>query len=186
MEFLGDSILNFIIADELFHRYPDANEGELSRLRASLVKGDKLALLAADMELGECLVLGSGELKSGGFRRASILADALEAVFGSVYLDGGFEPCRKVILALYQGSLGNLPALDELKDPKTRLQEILQSRRLPLPEYEVIEVSGEAHNQRFKVSCYIEANDITVHGEGSSRRKAEQGAARKALGLLNS
>lgn len=184
MEFLGDSILNFVITDVLYKKYPDFNEGELSRLRASLVKGDRLAVIAAGVNLGEYLALGSGELKSGGFRRKSILADAFEAVLGAVFLDGGYEPCRQVILGLYREPLAAISSVDELKDPKTRLQEWLQSRRQPLPEYEVEAVSGEAHRQSFRVSCHIAFCDLTVFGEGKSRRKAEQVAAEMALASL--
>jgi ribonuclease-3 len=185
MEFLGDGILNFVIADELYKRRPEAKEGELSRLRASLVKGDKLAEISASLQLGDYLVLGSGELKSGGFRRASILADALEAIFGAIYLDAGFDKCRAVILSLYKDSLSNLKTSEELKDPKSRLQEWLQSRQLPLPEYEVVEVSGESHDQSFKVSCHIASTNLTLYGEAPSRQKAEQTAAKKALEQLH-
>ena len=185
LEFLGDSILNFVITDVLYHQYPDFNEGDLSRLRASLVKGDKLAVIAAGLQLGDYLSLGSGELKSGGFRRKSILADAFEALLGAIFLDGGYELCRKVILDLYAEPLSSITSIDELKDPKTRLQEWLQSRRCPLPEYEVEEITGKAHKQSFKVSCYLASSDLKVFGEGKSRRKAEQDAAKKALESLN-
>jgi ribonuclease-3 len=182
LEFLGDSILNFVIAAELHRSNPHASEGELSRLRASLVKGETLAELAADMNLGDYLRLGPGELKSGGFRRASILADALEAILGGVYLDGGFEVCRCLILNLYQRRLAELPSVGELKDPKTRLQEHLQARQQALPVYSVLEVTGEAHAQHFTVECSIdEGRTVAV---GTSRRKAEQEAARKALELV--
>ena len=184
LEFLGDAILNFTIAAELYRRFGQADEGELSRLRASLVNAQALAILARGLNLGECLTLGSGELKSGGFRRESILADALEAVFGAVYLDGGFEACRELILRLYQDTLTDLPAFADLKDPKTQLQEFLQSRKRPLPSYQVIEVSGEAHSQIFIVECQAEGLPTPTRGHGSSRRKAEQEAASKALRLL--
>jgi ribonuclease-3 len=183
LEFLGDAILNFVIAAELFRSYPQASEGELSRLRANLVKGDTLAKLARELVLGDYLRLGSGELKSGGFRRTSILADALEAIFGAVYLDSDFETCRGLILGLYRYRLAELPAVDELKDPKTRLQEYLQARQQALPVYNVLAVSGEAHAQSFTVECYI-AGALRTIAVGTSRRKAEQEAARQALELI--
>ncbi len=186
LEFLGDGVLNFVIAGELFERYPRASEGELSRLRSSLVKKEKLAELAAQLDLGSFLKLGSGELKSGGFRRASILADALEAIFGATYLDGGFDVARQAILRLYAADLSSLPDVADLKDPKTQLQELLQSRKLNLPEYSVVEVHGEAHAQTFKVSCRIPGLDQPSYGVGESRRRAEQEAARQALRLLES
>lgn len=182
LEFLGDSILNFVIADELYNTHPQASEGELSRLRASLVRRDTLADLARGLALGEFLRLGSGELKSGGFRRASILSDALEAIFGAVYLDGGFVTCRRLILNLYQIRLAKLPAGGELKDPKTRLQEYLQARQLALPVYSILEIAGEAHAQHFTVECSLES--VRTVAVGTSRRQAEQEAARKALELV--
>lgn len=187
LEFLGDAVLNFVIASELYARFPEAAEGELSRLRASLVKQDTLAILARSADLGSRLKLGSGELKSGGHRRDSILADALEAVLGAVYLDGGFDACRQLIQALYQERLDSLPTATSLTDPKTRLQEYLQSRRMPLPMYDVVEVSGEAHAQTFTVECRFERggkSEIT-RGIGSSRRRAEQDAAQQALKLIH-
>ncbi len=184
LEFLGDGVLNFVIGAELFERFPSASEGDLSRLRASLVKGDQLARLARDLELGDYLTLGSGELKSGGFRRASILADALEAIIGAVYCDGGFPAAADLIRELYRDALGSVHEVGALKDPKTRLQELLQSRKLPLPEYSIVSVTGEAHNQSFTVSCHVEGLEADTLGQGSSRRKAEQDAARRALGVL--
>jgi ribonuclease-3 len=183
LEFLGDSILNLVIAAELFRSYPQASEGELSRLRASLVKGDTLARLARDIGLGDYLRLGSGELKNGGFRRNSILSDALEAVFGAVYLDAGFEICRDLILRLYEEGLNRLPAIDELKDPKTRLQEYLQARQQALPVYSVLAVTGAAHAQSFTVECSIDK--LRTVARGTSRRRAEQEAARQALELMH-
>lgn len=183
LEFLGDSILNFVIAAELFETYPHASEGELSRLRATLVKGDSLAKLAQGLGLGEYLRLGSGELKSGGFRRASILADALEAVFGAVYLDSDFETCQRLILGLYKECLAELPAVDELKDPKTRLQEYMQARQQALPVYNIVAVNGEPHAQSFTVECSIDS--LRTVAVGTSRRKAEQEAARQALELIH-
>lgn len=184
MEFLGDSVLSLVISERLYQQFPQASEGQLSRLRASLVKGDTLATLAQGFELGEYLRLGAGELKSGGFRRESILADALEAVFGAIYLDGGFEAACKLITEVYQVRLSQLTLEITLKDPKTRLQEYLQSRRLSLPEYEMVSVQGEDHSQHFRMRCSIAALDMTSEGEGGSRRKAEQDAAMKLLDLI--
>lgn len=184
LEFLGDAILNFIIAAELYQRFNQAAEGELSRLRASLVNSEALARLARGLNLGEFLTLGSGEMKSGGFRRESILADALEAVFGAVYLDGGFEAGRNLILRLYHQTLDSLPAVADLKDPKTQLQEYLQSRKLPLPNYLVVDISGDPHAQTFVVECQAEGLAAPTRGVGSSRRKAEQEAASNALRLI--
>jgi ribonuclease-3 len=181
LEFLGDSCLNFVIARELFERVTRADEGDLSRLRASLVKGACLAELAKEIGLGDRLKLGSGELKSGGYRRESILADALEAVFGAILLDGDIQAASRVILALYRHRLSNLPKSDDLKDPKTRLQEWLQSRNIPLPVYEVDEIQGAAHNQRFSMSCRVDSLEQSTSGRGTSRRKAEQAAAAKML-----
>lgn len=184
LEFLGDGVLNFVIASALFQRRPKDQEGELSRLRASLVKGETLAKVAKSLELGEYLQLGSGELKSGGFRRDSILADALEAVFGAVYLDGGFEAAKALILKLFMPYLDDLPKAADLKDAKTRLQEFLQSRKLPLPAYEVVNVHGKAHEQTFEVVCRIETLAQETHAIGRSRRKAEQSAAKQMLEQL--
>ena len=181
LEFLGDSVLNFTTAVLLYGAYPDADEGDLSRYRATLVSGSSLAAVAAGLGLGDQLRLGSGELKTGGFRRGSILADALEALFGAVYLDGGTAAARAVIEKLFADRLGQLPGAHELKDPKTRLQELLQSRGLPLPAYAVEEVSGEPHEQRFVASCDVAALEVRARGEGSSRRRAEQEAAQRVL-----
>jgi ribonuclease-3 len=185
LEFLGDSILNFVIADELYRKYNNINEGDLSRLRASLVNRDALAEIARELELGSCLKMGSGELKSGGFRRASIIADAVESLFGAVYCDAGFDTCRQLILRLYSQKLENIPELDSLKDAKTRLQELLQSRQYARPEYHVIDIGGKAHAQIFKVECRLEGIDCVTVGEGRSRRKAEQIAAEAALEIVN-
>jgi len=181
MEFLGDSILNFVIAEELFIKYPQYPEGDLSRLRASLVNKDGLALVAQDLKLGDYLRLGSGELKSGGFRRHSILADAVEAIFGAVLMDSNFESCKLLILRLYKEQLHNIPDQAMLKDPKTRLQELLQSRKLPLPVYDVTEIKGKAHQQEFSICCSIEDLNIKTHSHAGSRRKAEQIAAEDAI-----
>lgn len=181
LEFLGDSILNFVIAAELYHRYPDVTEGDLSRLRAELVKKDGLAKVARDLVLSDYLILGSGELKSGGYRRDSILADTVEAILGAVYLDAGFETCKAMILRFYDHQLDTIPDLSELKDAKTRLQELLQAYKLALPEYEVIDVVGKAHQQTFTVNCRIEELAIETRGIANSRRKAEQLAATQAI-----
>ncbi|MDQ7073901.1 MAG: ribonuclease III [Gammaproteobacteria bacterium] len=177
LEFLGDGILNFVIAAELFQLKPNCNEGDLSRLRASLVKGETLAVIARELDLGDCLKLGGGELKSGGYRRDSILADAVEAILGAIYQDSGFDSCRTVILHLFKDRLQNLPSSDILKDPKTRLQEYLQSRKLALPAYEVINAMGKAHEQKFTVECRIKELDHLSQATATSRRKAEQAAA---------
>jgi len=185
LEFLGDSVLNFVIADELFRKYSKLNEGDLSRLRASLVNRDSLAEIARELELGSCLKLGSGELKSGGFRRSSIIADAVESVLGAVYCDSGFDACRQLVLRLFRRKLDNIPDIDSLKDAKTRLQELLQSRHYDRPEYNVLEVSGKAHAQSFKVECKLNNPTCVTVGEGRSRRKAEQLAAEAALEILH-
>jgi ribonuclease-3 len=174
-------VLGQVVAEWLYRSFPEGNEGQLSRLRASLVKREALADIARDLDLGDFLRLGSGELKSGGFRRDSILADALEAVFGAVLVDGGFAACHDCIHRLYAQRFENISVADELKDPKTRLQEYLQSRKLALPEYEMVRVTGEAHNQLFDVECRVIALDLARVGQGGSRRKAEQAAAVRML-----
>ncbi|MDY7116625.1 ribonuclease III [Halomonas sp. SSL-5] len=184
LEFLGDSIVNFVIAEALFRRFPEAREGQLSRLRARLVKGQTLAELAREMSFGEHLRLGSGEMKSGGHRRESILADAVEAIIGAIYLDAGMEAVRARILSWYAVRLEEISLQDTQKDPKTRLQEFLQSRQVPLPRYEVVNVEGEAHAQTFTVECHVELLDDHTTGIGASRRHAEQQAAEMALKQL--
>jgi len=181
MEFLGDAVLNCVVAKLVFDEFANADEGDLSRFRASLVSGESLAVIAAEIDLGSQLRLGSGELKSGGFRRKSILADALEALFGAVYLDGGFEAAAGVVGRLFVPRLDRLPSAAELKDPKTRLQEALQARGLPLPAYSVESISGEAHNQLFQVRCSVASLDLKVSASGPSRRRAEQAAAQLLL-----
>ena len=176
LEFLGDAILNLVIAEALFERYPKAPEGDLTRMRASLVREATLAEIARELELGECVALGPGELKSGGFRRDSILADALEAIMGAIARDSNLAAAREVILALYQQRLAEVPSARVLKDPKTRLQEWLQARQRPLPAYDVVSVTGEGHSQHFVVRCRVD-DDTAATGEGSSRRRAEQAAA---------
>jgi len=184
LEFLGDAVLGFVIADELYHRQGRASEGQLSRLRSGLVRRDALAEIARGLDLGSYLILGQGELCSGGQSRDSILADALEALFAAIYLDGGYEATRGVILTLFRQRLEALSPEGQLKDPKTRLQEYLQSRRLELPSYEIIEVVGEAHDQTFRVCCQVAGLDIERRASGSSRRRAEQAAAEKILEWL--
>jgi ribonuclease-3 len=184
LEFLGDSILSFVIADVLYDRFSDLSEGELTRLRATLVRRETLAGIARELGLGNVLELGGGELKSGGFDRDSILADALEAVFGAVYKDGGQKAVRDVVLHLFQPTLERIDAGSILKDPKTRLQEFLQKRAQPTPIYEVLAVSGDPHQQHFVVECRVAGLAAAVRGEGASRRHAEQAAAAHACELL--
>ena len=184
LEFLGDSILNFVIAGELYKLYPSATEGDLSRLRANLVDKAGLYEISKILNFGDYLILGSGELKSGGHRRDSILADTVEAIFGAVYLDSNFERCQKLIIFLYSDLIKNIPDANELKDPKTKLQELLQSRKLGLPKYTVIEVKGQAHNQQFKVSCEITELNLSTHGQATNRRKAEQKSAEEIIALV--
>lgn len=184
LEFLGDGILNMVVAMLLFERYASLREGELSRLRAMLVKQDALAQIAQELKLGECLRLGEGEVKSGGRSRPSILADAVEASLGAIYLDGGFDAVQGVIARLYAKSLSVLDPARSLKDPKTALQEHLQGRHLPLPEYALAEIRGEAHAQEFEVVCAVPSLSITEHGSGASRRIAEQSAAAAVLARL--
>jgi len=186
LEFFGDSILNLVISKYIYRQFPDADEGELSRIRASLVKQETLALVAMDMGLGAHIHLGGGELKSGGYRRASILADVLEAVIAAIYLDSDYQQTETVILKLFQIYLQNLPDAAELKDSKTRLQEILQARKLELPEYEVEQTRGKSHNQVFTVSCNIAMLELKTSGSGSSRKQAEQQAATKMLTRISS
>lgn len=181
LEFLGDSLLNFIIAEALFNQFPDGNEGQLSRLRASLVKGRTLAELARDFDLGPHLLLGDGELRSGGQLRESILANAVEALIGALYLEAGSDVCRKCVLSWYDSRLKKLTLNTIVKDPKTRLQEYLQSRKLPLPVYEIESISGQAHAQSFLVHCKVDGLAKPTAGESGSRRSAEQQAAAQAL-----
>lgn len=184
IEFLGDGILNFVIAAQLFERFPSLREGELSRLRSSLVRQETLFQLAQGLALGDYLRLGEGELKSGGFRRPSILADALEAIFGAIFLDVGFEGARTVIVRLYQPLLDDINPRQAIKDPKTALQELLQGRRFALPNYVLQGTRGEAHVQEFEVECRIPELDICVRGVGGSRRAAEQEAAQRAYQMI--
>jgi ribonuclease III len=186
LEFLGDSILNCSVARLLYDAHPEADEGELSRLRASLVSGDTLARIAGELGLGEHLRLGGGELKSGGFRRASILADALEAMLGAIFLDSGFEAAAAAVQRLIESRMSDLPSAALLKDPKTRLQELLQGRGLALPVYTLTAVAGDAHDQSFTISCEVPVLELAAVGEGASRRRAEQLAAARLLDLLPS
>lgn len=181
MEFLGDSVLGLIITTALYRKMPRASEGYLSRLRASLVNEGALAQLAAELKLGDFLRLGPGELKSGGFRRKSILADALEALIGCIYLEQGIKSAEEFVLTIFSEWLDNLPSEDDLKDPKSRLQEFLQSRGHELPNYELLCVEGEAHRQTFTAECRIPVLDVIAKGVSSSRRKAEQDAAARAF-----
>ena len=185
LEFLGDAVLDFVISEFVFRARPGADEGDLSRLRASLVKDSSLSAIAAELKLGEHLILGSGEKKSGGHRRESILADALEAIYGAVYLDSGFDAARRVVERSFGERLESLPDARDLRDPKTRLQEWLQARGFSLPTYDLVDVSGKAHRQRFEVSCTVDSADTEARGVGSSRRNAEQQAAERMLDALN-
>jgi ribonuclease-3 len=177
MEFLGDSILGVIITEALYRKMPRASEGYLSRLRASLVNEGTLADIAMEISLGDYLHLGSGELKSGGFRRKSILSDALEAIIASVFLKQGMDEAKKFVLTLYTERLQKLPTEDELKDPKSRLQELLQSRGYSIPLYKLLAAKGHAHRQLFTAECFIQGLGIRTQGISTSRRKAEQKAA---------
>jgi len=184
LEFLGDAVLNFVVAELAFAGFPEAPEGDLSRYRAAIVSAPSLAEVAGALGLGDQLRLGSGELKSGGFRRDSILADCLEAIFGAIYLDGGLEPAIAVIRGLLGERLIELPSAETLKDPKTRLQEELQSRGLALPRYALEEIGGEPHEQWFVASCESADLGVRATGKGSSRRRAEQEAATRVLEAL--
>lgn len=186
LEFLGDSVLNFIIAHQLFNLFPHLPEGDLSRLRAKLVKEASLAEIAADLHLGDALKLGEGELKSAGWRRPSILADALEAIVGAVYLDGGFDAAQQVVTLLYREKLSTIDPKSIDKDAKSQLQEYLQSKKMDLPEYQVVSIEGEAHAQTFTVQCFIKKLKLTTTGVGTSRRVAEQQAAKLAMDNIQS
>lgn len=184
LEYLGDAILSFVIAEALYFKFPNAKEGQLSRLRSLLVKGVTLAEMGKEFRLGDYLNLGGGELKSGGFRRESIIADAVEAIIGAIFLDSDQETCKQIVLAWYEERLNKLSLQHTEKDPKTSLQEYLQSIKQDLPVYEVSDVKGEAHNQTFFVTCHIDALHIKTQNQGSSRRIAEQKSAKEALKLL--
>ncbi|MCX7189365.1 MAG: ribonuclease III [Methylotenera sp.] len=181
LEYLGDGALNFIIANQLYQRFPALDEGDLSRLRAQLVKEATISEIALSLDLGDALKLGEGELKSAGWRRPSILADALEAIIGAVYLDGGFAAAEALVLHLYADKLNTIDPKVIDKDPKSLLQELLQGKKVAVPEYAVVHTGGEAHAQVFIVECFIQKMDIRTVGEGTSRRIAEQKAAQLAL-----
>jgi ribonuclease-3 len=184
LEFIGDSLLNCVVAVLLFERLPALPEGDLSRLRAGLVNQASLFEIAQSLELGDELLLGEGELKSGGFRRPSILADGFEALLGAVFLDAGFDAVRGVVEALFAGRIERAREAPPGKDPKTALQESLQGRRLPLPRYTVVTVGGEAHRQVFRVECRVDELGLSAVGEGASRRAAEQQAAEAVLARM--
>lgn len=184
LEFLGDSLVNFMVADLLFHQFTKLPEGDLSRIRAHLVKGETLAKLGVEYNLSDYLSLGPGELKSGGYRRESIIADAVEAIIASIYKDGGLEACRDFVSRLYAQRLLKLDPKKVGKDPKTRLQEWLQAEQQPLPEYSIISVNGAAHAQNFTVACYVGKLNTKFEATDTSRRKAEQKAAECALEAL--
>lgn len=184
LEFLGDSILGFVVAEKLHELFPEASEGVLSRLRASLVNQGTLADLARKHQIGDYLILGTGELKSGGFRRDSILSDAFEAIIGALFKDQGIEVCRQWILTVLKDKLESLSLENWQKDPKTQLQELMQSKKLDLPEYTLVTMSGLPHDQTFKVKCTTSLTDKSSIGKGVSRKKAEQDAAEQMLILL--
>lgn len=177
LEFVGDSVLNCVIARLLYEKFPGIPEGDLSRVRAALVNAETLSDLSRHLDLGRHLLLGEGELKSGGAKRASILADALEALFGAIFIDQGFEVARDAVTEVYAAELQQLDPAKLGKDPKTRLQEFLQARRLPVPDYKVVEVRGDAHQQTFEIVCSVPALGIETSGVGTNRRSAEQSAA---------
>lgn len=184
LEFLGDAILGAIMADALFRRRPNEGEGMLSRIRSRLVRGETLAEIAREIELGPLILLGAGERRTGGGQRSSTLSNALEALLGAVYLDGGMDAAERVVLGLFAARLEHLPAEHDLIDPKTRLQEWLQARGQPPPAYRVNDVAGQAHAQTFEVLCTIEGSGLAVAGHGASRRLAEQDAAARAFERL--
>jgi ribonuclease-3 len=184
LEFLGDAILDVVVSEVIYQLRPEASEGAMSRIRASLVKDSTLARLATSIDLSEHLILGPGERRTGGHHRLSILADALEAIFGAVYLDSDFESAREAIRTAYGEMLESLPESASLRDPKTRLQELLQSRKIGLPSYDVEKITGKAHQQSFEVRCTVAVIDASTIGHGSSRRRAEQEAATRMLELL--
>ena len=184
LEFLGDSVLSFLIANELYKRFPRIDEGDLSRLRAQLVKESSLSTIATSMGLGDFIRLGEGELKSAGWRRPSILADTFESIIGAIYLDGGIEPTHEFVLRFFETQLNEIDPKLIQKDPKTLLQELLQSKKSDLPIYTVVSIEGEAHSQTFTIECHIKKSNIKTQGVGNSRRIAEQEAASKAYQLM--
>lgn len=185
LEFFGDAILSFVIAKILYQRFPEETEGQLSRLRAFLVKGETLAEIALEWELGDYLFLGQGELRSGGFRRSSILSDALEALIAAVFLDTGIDACEQLIIKFYSLRLENSEMLQNTsKDSKTQLQEFLQSKKCALPQYKLIRQEGDEHDQVFYITCFVPGVTQTTEGKGATRRKAEQQAAKLLLQFL--
>jgi ribonuclease-3 len=184
LEFLGDSVLDLIVAEYLFVNFPDLREGELSRIRSHLVKKDTLAVIAGEIDLGKLVILGPGELKSGGQQRDTILANTLEAVIGAIYLDQGLDEAKRFIFSLFETRISGLPSPSELKDPKSQLQEYLQANNLPLAHYTLVHTEGASHAQSFESLCVIEKLSINTSAWGSSKRKAEQASARKALDLI--
>ena len=181
LEFLGDSILNFVVGEELFKRFPEVREGQLSRLRSQMVKGETLAELAREFELGDCLVLGEGEMKSGGSNRDSILADSVEAIIGAIYLASGLDVCRERVLSWFASRLNQLGLNTSAKDSKSRLQEYMQAQRQPLPEYQVVDVSGKGHAQMFTIECSVALSKKSTSATASNRREAEKQAAAQML-----
>lgn len=186
LEFLGDALLSSVIAERLYHQFPNVKEGMLSRLRSRLVKGETLAEIGREFALSDYLIMGEGELKSGGFRRDSILADAVEAIIGAVFIDSSVEQCKRLILHWFDQRLNALSVDEQLKDPKTQLQEILQAKKLPLPNYTVIDIEGASHQQMFTVSCHIELLPEPLQAKATSRRQAEKKVAELALEQLMS
>ena len=184
LEFLGDSVLSFLIANELYKRFPRIDEGDLSRLRAQLVKESSLSTIATSIGLGDFIRLGEGELKSAGWRRPSILADTFESIIGAIYLDGGIEPTHEFVLRFFETQLNEIDPKLIQKDPKTLLQELLQSKKSDLPIYTVVSIEGEAHSQTFTIECQIKKSNIKTQGVGNSRRIAEQEAASRAYQLM--
>lgn len=184
LEFLGDAILDFVVSEIVFAARSEAGEGDLSKLRASLVRDDTLAEIALELDLGQHLILGSGELKSGGHRRGSILADAMEAIFGAIFLDAGYAAARGAIEHVYAARILALPNARDLMDPKTRLQEWLQARKIELPQYELVQTTGKDHQRRFRVRCVVSERALDSEGESTTRRKAEQRAAREMMKKL--
>ncbi|OUR93795.1 ribonuclease III [Gammaproteobacteria bacterium 42_54_T18] len=186
LEFLGDSVLSTIIGECVFEKFPDVREGVLSRMRSSLVNGTSLAAVAKEFGLSEYLILGPGELKSGGRRRESTLEDAIEAIIGAIYQDSGYSDCRSVVLSWFHSRLDKLTAEDDAKDNKSKLQELLQSKKIPLPQYEIVAIDGKSHDQSFTIACSIDAEGGPYTGTAQSRRQAEQIAAGKAFAHLSS
>lgn len=184
LEFLGDSLLNFLMGQKVYQDYPDLTEGDLSRLRANLVNGDVLAEIARGLKINQHMRLGAGELKSGGPNRRSILSNAMEAVIGAVFLDGGLDECKACVLRLFKERFEILSTEGVKKDPKTQLQECVQSKKMSLPYYEVLSIEGREHNQVFKVQCRIPDTSQAAVGSGTSRRRAEQDAAKKLLAII--